>query len=374
VSGTPTSVLAQPITRRLLAAETLNGDAMLARYLLKRTLYSLVVMLAVLVVVWILVNQIGDPARLILPPSASHQLYLDTRRSLGLDDPIWERFWRSFSGWIHGDFGNSLWQKVPALPLVLDRLPATLLLTLCSFTIAVPLALALGVLSALRPDGTLDRVLTAVSLAGVSIADFWLGLMLILFFGVQLHLLPTSGYGGLEYAVLPAVTLAFRPIGRIAQVARSSLVEEMQKPYIVTLRAQGMSEGRIVRRHALKNSLIPIITVGSDELASFLNGAVVIETIFAWPGIGSLFIQAINRRDLPLVLACVFVIASMVILVNLLIDLAYAWIDPRASLTGGGRRQRRRARRSRVSVTPLPAVVDGVGVVDPRPAVTASGT
>ena len=175
-------------------------------------------------------------------------------------------------------------------------------------------------------------MLTAVSLAGVSIADFWLGLMLILFFGVQLHLLPTSGYGGLEYAVLPALTLAFRPIGRLAQVARSALVEEMQKPYIVALRAQGMCEGRIVRRHALKNSLIPIITVGGDELASFLNGAVVIETIFAWPGIGSLFIQAIKRRDLPLVLACVFVIASMVILVNLLIDLAYAWIDPRASL------------------------------------------
>jgi peptide/nickel transport system permease protein len=158
---------------------------------------------------------------------------------------------------------------------------------------------------------------------------------------VKLHLLPTSGYGGIEFLVLPAVTLAFRPIGRLAQVARSALVEEMQKPYIVALRAQGMSEGRIVRRHALKNSLIPIITVGGDELASFLNGAVVIETIFAWPGIGSLFIQAIERRDLPLVLACVFVIATMVIVVNLVIDLTYAWIDPRASLIVDSRRHRR---------------------------------
>jgi peptide/nickel transport system permease protein len=336
---------------------------MLARYMLKRVVHAVVVLVAVLVVVWILVNQIGDPARLILPPSASHQLYLDTRASLGLDDPLWEQFVRSFAGWLQADFGTSIWQKVPALPLVLERVPATLFLTAATFIIALPLAMALGVLSALRPDGLLDRILTTISLAGVSIADFWLGLMLILVFGVQLHLLPTSGYGGLEFVLLPALTLAFRPVGRLAQVARSALVEEMQKPYIVTLRAQGMSEGRIVRRHALKNSLIPIITVGGDELASFLNGAVVIETIFAWPGIGSLFIQAIERRDLPLVLACVFVIATMVIVVNLIIDLTYAWIDPRASLVVDSRRRGR----GRGPVTPStmagPLTSDGQSIV-----------
>ena len=231
---------------------------------------------------------------------------------------------------------------------------------MATFIIALPIALALGVLSALRPDGLLDRFLTAVSLAGVSIADFWLGLMLILVLGVQLHLLPTSGYGGVEYVLLPALTLAFRPIGRLAQVARSALVEEMQKPYIVALRAQGMSEGRIVRRHAMKNSLIPIITVGGDELASFLNGAVVIETIFAWPGIGSLFIQAIERRDLPLVLACVAVIATMVILVNLIIDLV--------RLDRSGRRyvDSRRRGRGRGPVTPStmsgPLISDGQSI------------
>lgn len=335
---------------------------MLARYMVKRTVHAVLVLLAVLIVVWILVNQIGDPARLILPPSASQQLYLDTRAKMGLDDPVLQQFWRSFSGWMQLDFGDSLWQKVPALGLVLDRLPATLLLTAATFAVAVPLALALGVLSALRPDGLLDRMLTAVSLAGVSIADFWLGLMLILVFGVKLHLLPTSGYGGIEFLVLPALTLAFRPVGRLAQVARSALVEEMQKPYIVTLRAQGMSEGRIVRRHALKNSLIPIITVGGDELASFLNGAVVIETIFAWPGIGSLFIQAIERRDLPLVLACVFVIATMVIIVNLVIDLAYAWIDPRASLVVDSRRRRRRSGPVTPSTMAGPVASDGQSV------------
>ncbi|WP_404437109.1 ABC transporter permease [Microbacterium aerolatum] len=325
---------------------------MLAKYIAKRLLHAVLVLLAVLVVVWIVVNQLGDPARLILPPSASQQLYEDTREAMGLNRPLVVQFWESFSGWIVGDFGNSTWQKVPALELVLGRLPATLYLTAVTLVIAVTLALALGILSAMRPGSFLDRTLTTISLAGVSIADFWLALMLILIFGVELGWLPTSGFGGLEFVILPAMALAFRPLGRLAQVARSTLVEEMQKPYVITLRAQGMSEGKIVRRHALKNSLIPIITVGGDELASFLNGAVVIETIFGWPGVGGLFIQAIERRDLPLVLACVFVIAAMVIVVNLIIDLAYAWIDPRAALTGG--RASRRRRRLRTEALTLP--------------------
>lgn len=323
---------------------------MLGKYIAKRLLHAVLVLLAVLVVVWVVVTQLGDPARLILPPSASEQLYLDTREAMGLNEPILVQFWNSFSGWVVGDFGDSVWQNVPALGLVLQRLPATLALTALTLIFAVPLALALGILSALHPGSILDRVLTTISLAGVSIADFWLGLMLILIFGVQLGWLPTSGYGGIEYAILPALALAFRPLGRLAQVARSTLVEEMQKPYIVTMRAQGMPEGMIVRRHALKNSLIPIITVGGDELASFLNGAVVIEMIFAWPGVGSLFIQAIERRDLPLVLACVFVIATLVIAVNLIIDLSYAWIDPRATLAAGSSRRRRRARMEALAV------------------------
>ncbi|WP_151526509.1 ABC transporter permease [Serinicoccus kebangsaanensis] len=320
---------------------------MVLRYVGKRLLHAVLVLASVLVAVWFVVNAIGDPARLILPPSASQQLYLDTRESMGLNDPILVQFWRSLSGWLTGDFGVSVWQNVPALPLVLERLPATLLLTAVTLGVAVPLALALGVVSALRPEGPLDRTLTTISLAGVSIADFWLGLMLILVVGVQFQLLPTSGYGGLEYAVLPAAALALRPLGRLAQVSRSAMVEEMQKPYITTLRAQGMPEHTIVRKHALKNSLIPIITVGGDEIATFLNGAVVIETIFAWPGVGGLFIQAIERRDLPLVTACVFVIASMIIVVNLLIDLTYLWIDPRTALTETRRRRAPWSRSSR---------------------------
>lgn len=320
------------------------------RYIGKRLSFSFLVILFILLVVWFMVNEVGDPARLIIPTEASEQLYQETRIRLGLDDPLIIRLWQDLSGWLMGDFGNSLWQGVPALPLVLSRLPDTLILTFFTLSIAVPLALLLGIFSALRPNSWLDRLLTTVSLAGVSIADFWLGLMLILVLAVQFGIFPTSGSGDWRYLVLPAIALAMRPIGRLAQVARSSLVEEMRKPYVTTLRAQGMSEGKIVRRHALKNSMISVITIGGDELATFLNGAVVIETIFAWPGIGSLFIQAIERRDLPLILACVFVVALMVVLVNLLVDLAYAWIDPRASVV----QRRQRLNQRLLGARPLP--------------------
>lgn len=306
----------------------------MAQYLLRRVVHSVLVVLGVLVLVFLVAEQIGDPARLMLPADAPIQLYLDLRERLGLNDPFLERFWRTMSGWLRGDFGDSLWQGVPALGLALQRVPATLTLTLVSLSLAVPLALALGTRSAIKPGSWTDRALTTVSLAGVSIADFWLGLMLIMVFAVQLDLLPTSGFGGLEYLILPALTLALRPTGRLAQIARSALVEEMQKPYIKTLRAKGLSEGQIVRRHALKNSAIPIITVAGDEIVTFLNGAVVIETIFAWPGIGTLFINAIERRDLPLIEACVLVVALMVIAVNLLVDFTYARLDPRAKLRG----------------------------------------
>lgn len=302
------------------------------RYSLRRALYSALVLLGVLVLVFLVVDQIGDPARLMLPTDAPHQVYLDLRASLGLDDPMPERLWRTFSGWFRGDFGDSLWQGVPALALALERVPFTLLLTFVSLTFAIPIALVLGARSAVRPGSIGDRFLTTVSLAGVSVADFWLGLMLILLFSVQFGLLPTSGFEGPLYVILPALTLAFRPIGRIAQVTRSTLVEEMQKPYVKALRAKGLTEWQIVRGHALKNAAIPIITISGDEIATFLNGAVVIETIFAWPGIGTLFIGAIERRDLPLIEACVFVVALMVILVNLIVDLTYAYIDPRTKV------------------------------------------
>jgi len=288
------------------------------------------VILGVLVFVFFMVQLVGDPVSLMVKSEVTEQIREEIRESLGLNDPLFVRFFRSLGGWIQGDFGDSLWQRAPALPLALRRIPNTLFLTAVSFTIAVPIALVLGMFSAIKPDSWLDRALTAVSLAGVSIADFWLGLMLILVVAVELRWLPTSGFGGIEYGILPALSLAFRPIGRVAQVARSALVQEMERPYILTARSKGLTEAGVVRRHALRNAMIPTMTVIGDEAATFLNGAVVIETIFAWPGIGQLFIQAIERRDLPLVEACVFVVALMTVALNLVVDLSYAAIDSRA--------------------------------------------
>jgi peptide/nickel transport system permease protein len=292
----------------------------------------LLVVLGVLIFVFLMVQLVGDPVRLMLPAEAPESIREELRESLGLNDPLYVRFGRSIWGWVRGDFGDSLWQKVPALPLALSRIPNTLFLTLVSLGIALPIAITLGVLSAVKPNSLIDRTLTAISLAGVSVADFWLGLMLILIFAVRLQWLPTSGFGGITYALLPALSLAFRPLGRIAQVARSALVEEMEKPYILTAQSKGLTGRAVVWRHALRNAAIPTITVTGDETATFLNGAVVIETIFAWPGIGQLFIQAIQRRDVPLIEACVFVVALLTITLNLIVDLSYAAIDSRARI------------------------------------------
>ncbi len=286
-------------------------------------------MVGVLIIVFLVGHGIGDPARLMLPPEAPHEQYLALRRQLGLDDPLHEQFLRAAAQWIKGDFGDSLWQRVPALPLAVDRVPATLYLSAVAMLLAIPLAVLLGTVSAVRPRSLADRALTVFSLGGVSTADFWLGLMLILLFAVQLGWFRTSGYGGLEFVVLPAVTLAFRPVGRIAQVTRSSLLDEMSKQYVNAARGKGLPERTVILYHALKNAAIPIITLCGDETAALLNGAVVIETVFAWPGIGILLIQSIGRRDLPLIEATVFIIAIMIIVLNLLVDLLYAALDPR---------------------------------------------
>ena len=251
------------------------------------------------------------------------------RAQLGLDDPIVVQFGRYMGDVFRGDFGDSVWQKVPALPIVLDRLPATLYLAGVTLGVAIPLAILLGIVSAVKPRSVADRLVTVVALAGVSTADFWLGLMLILFFAVRLGWVPTSGYGGLDFVILPAAALAVRPIGRISQVVRTAMLDEMSKPYVTTARSKGLTERVCIYGHAFRNAAIPIVTLSGDETASLLNGAVVVETVFGWAGIGSLLIQSIGRRDLPLVEATVFVISAMIISLNFAVDLLYTKIDPR---------------------------------------------
>ena len=282
-----------------------------------------------MVAVFFVTHLLGDPARLMLRPEATEEQVQALRDELGLDDPLLVQFARYMGGLLRGDFGESLWQRVPAMPIVLDRLPATLYLAGVTLAVAVPLAIGLGIVSAIRPRSIPDRIVTVVSLTGVSTADFWLGLMLILVFAVQLGWLPTSGFGGLSFVILPAAALAVRPIGRISQVVRSAMLDQMNQGYVTTARAKGLNERVVVFYHTLKNASIPIITLTGDEAAALLNGAVVIETLFGWPGIGILLIQAIERRDLPLVEATAIVIALMIVGLNLLVDLTYSIIDPR---------------------------------------------
>ena len=292
-------------------------------------MHSVFILLGLVIVVFFVTHLLGDPARLMLRPEATEEQVQALRDSLGLNDPMYVQFGRFMANMAEGDFGDSLWQRVPALPIVLDRIPATLYLASVTLLFAFPLAVLLGIISAVRPRSIADRIVTVISLGGVSTADFWVGLMLILFFAVQLGWLPTSGYGGPEYVVLPAIALSLRPMGRISQVVRSAMLDEMAKQYMITARAKGLKDQTVVVTHALKNAFIPVVTLGGDEAAALLNGAVVIETLFGWPGVGSLLIQAIERRDLPLIEAAVLTIAVMIVTVNLLVDLTYALLDPR---------------------------------------------
>ena len=291
--------------------------------------HSIFILVGLVVAVFFVTHLLGDPARLMLRPEATEEQVQQLRDSLGLNDPLLVQFGRFMGDIARGDIGDSMWQRVPAMDIVIDRVPATLYLAGVTLLLAIPLAVFLGIVSAIKPRSLADRFVTVVALAGVSTADFWLGLMLILLFAVQLGWLPTSGYGGIDFVVLPALALAVRPIGRVSQVVRSAMLDEMNKPYVTTARAKGLHERIVIVSHTLKNAAIPILTMMGDEAASLLNGAVVIETLFGWPGVGILLIQAIEKRDLPLIEATVIVIAILIVTVNLLVDLTYSLIDPR---------------------------------------------
>jgi peptide/nickel transport system permease protein len=302
----------------------------MANYFARRMIYSVLVIVGVSVVVFIVTHMLGDPVRLMLPLEASAQEVAEMRHHLGFDQPLYVQFGSFASKAIVGDFGDSLWQRTPALPLVLERLPASLILSLIAMLIAIVGAVPLGIFAAVRPNSLLDRVCVVISLSGVCLPVFWLGMMFMLVFAVELGWLKTSGYGGWEYLTLPAITLAALPLGRITQIVRSSMIDEMHRTYMSTARAKGLNESTVVLRHALKNAAIPIVTLAAWELTRMLAGyTIVVEKVFAWPGYGQLAMQAIERRDLPLIQADVFVVAIIVVTLNIGVDLLYGVLDPR---------------------------------------------
>lgn len=299
------------------------------RRLIVRLAQSTITITGLLVVVFFVTHGVGDPATLMLPLDASETQVRALREKLGYDDPLSLQFRRFFSRALLLDFGHSLWQGRPALRLILERLPATWLLASCTMVLAVAIAIPLGVLSARFPRSATDRLTSMTTLFGVSVPDFWLALILILVVAVQLGWLQTSGYGRIQHLVLPVLTLAARPIGRITQMVRSSMLDELAKQYVITARAKGLSEFRTLLRHVFRNAGLPVVTMIGDEFSGLINGAVVVETIFGWPGIGFLAIQAMEHRDLPLIVAAVFVVGVTVATLNLLVDISYSMLDPR---------------------------------------------
>ena len=301
-------------------------------FLFRRLLQSLIVLFGVSFVVFAILHLTGDPALVLLPPDASPEDVRRFREVMGFNDPFFVQYGRFLKGALQGDFGLSVRHGEPAFGLVVERMPATFELAGAALALALCLAIPAGIVSAVRRNTALDYLATVVALFGQSLPTFWLGIMLILLFSVQFHLLPSSGRGTFEHLILPAVTLGLFTTARITRLTRSGMLEVLNQDYIRTARAKGVSDPPVVWKHALKNAAIPIVTIVGIELGTLLGGSVITETIFAWPGVGRLSVQAIANRDYPVVQAAVFLLASTFVLVNLLVDLVYTYLDPRIRL------------------------------------------
>ncbi|HET9540976.1 MAG TPA: ABC transporter permease [Candidatus Limnocylindria bacterium] len=299
------------------------------RYVLARLAQSALVVLLSLTAVFGMVRLGGDPVLLFLPMDIQAKDVNEIRQRLGFNDPLLVQYGRFMAGALRGDFGESLRYRRDAFGLVLERLPATLVLAGASMALTLVVAVPLGVITAVRRDTLVDHVGTLATVLGQATPGFWLGLMLIYLFAVQLRWLPTGGYGTLAQLIMPSVVLAAFFSARVARLTRSAMLEVLGEEYIKTARAKGLGEGRVISKHTLRNAAIPIVTLAGLEAGQLLGGAVVTETIFAWPGLGRLTVQALLNRDFPVVMAAVSFTSVVYTLMNLGVDLAYGWLDPR---------------------------------------------
>ena len=301
-------------------------------YLSRRALWGLAVLLAISLVVFLVVHLSGDPTALYMGPEGTQEDYAVLRAALGFDRPLPEQYWHFLERAVRGDFGRSLRHQQPTLPLVLARFPATVELAVLALTLAVLLAVPLGVLSAIRRHSLLDTGAMVLALAGQCMPTFWLGILLILVFAVQLRWVPVVGAEGTRALVLPAVTLGVWAMARTARITRSSMLEVLNQDFLRTARAKGIGEWGVVARHALRNGAIPIVTALGLELGNLLGGAVITEAVFAYPGVGRLAVEAVVNKDVPLIQAVVFTVATALLLLNAGIDLLYTTLDPRVRL------------------------------------------
>jgi peptide/nickel transport system permease protein len=295
-----------------------------------------IVVFWVVTVVFFVLQLTGDPVRIMMGENSSEEDIQNVRHQLGLDRPLYEQYVSFLVKAVQGDFGVSIRQQgQPAMGIVLNRYPATLRLAAVSLAFSVTLATVFGVISAVKRYSIIDNVVMFLALFGQSVPNFWLGIMLILIMAVQLGWLPSQGFGDGDpkYLILPMLTLAAPGLARLTRLVRSGMLDIMGQDYIRTARAKGLHDSRVIFGHALKNAAIPLVTVIGLDMGNLLGGAVVTEQIFSWPGVGLEVIIAINGRDFPVVQAAVFVVATSFVLINLIVDLLYSWLDPRVRLT-----------------------------------------
>jgi peptide/nickel transport system permease protein len=300
------------------------------RYLLQRLLLLVPTLLGALTLVFFLVHLTpGDPVEVMLGETASAVQKEELRESLGLNRPLAAQYRGFLAGLVTANFGRSLSQQTPVAELIRTRIPATLELTLFAMASAILLSFTLAMLAAMNEGSWIDRVALLFSLLGLSMPNFWLGPLLMIVFAIELGWLPVSGRGGLDHLFLPSVTLGLGMAAILTRILRASLLETMREDYVRTARAKGLSEKQVWLKHTLRNALLSVITILSLQFGSLLAGAVITETVFSWPGIGRLTVQAIQTRDYPLVQGCVLIIAIAYLLVNFLTDIFYHLVDPR---------------------------------------------
>lgn len=305
----------------------------MGRYIIKRFWYGVIVIFGVTIIVFVVTRLIGDPVKVMLPLEATLEQRAAFEKRLGLDRPIPVQFLEFMGDIARLDFGNSLWQHRPAMEIVFEKLPLTLILSFVAIGFAFVISIPLGIIAALRPGGVSDRSAVFFSLIGLSVPQFWLGLLFIIIFAVQLRWLPTSGVATPFHIILPALTMGLPALARMFMIVRSSMIDELNQQYVKTAFAKGLPFYRVVGIHAMRNAALPVLTLCGWELIRAVAGySVVVETVFAWPGLGITAIQAIERGDLILLQAIVFTVAIIVVLINILMDVAYTIIDPRLKL------------------------------------------
>ncbi len=302
----------------------------MGKYLFKRAIRGVVTLVGIMIVVFLITHAIGDPALLMMPDSYTNEMLWYTRESLGLNKPLIAQFGDFVFNALKGDFGRSIRHEMSSRTMLFNALVPTLILATAALILTAGIGVPMGVVAALKPRSWMDSSVTGISLGGISLPEFWLSLVFIALFAVKLHLLPTSGYGSLPHVVLPAIVLSARPISRVAQITRSSMLDELGKHYTVTAYAKGLRKRQVVIGHVLKNAGIGIISmVGIEAAEVFAGRTVICEVIFSWPGVGWLAYRALFSMDFPLIQTVVLWAALVTVVVNLITDIAYAWFDPR---------------------------------------------